>query len=183
MSSVCVCVCCMLYLAHPNEACFCLWGKTLDDTACYWYRQPTHPSIAVINFFIGYPQIRVHSRGVRFASHCASVAACLHPLISRQLLMGHPISSVRGTSGNHEARRKKQRGECLVGLVKWKIIVFFCTHEMFHWLANLLSDFHSKWCCLNVFNYVFKGEIVSLWLSHHIPRLQRLWMALWPRAA
>lgn len=140
----------LLYLARPNEACCCLRGETLDPIACYWYRQPT-PSAAAVNFFTCSPQFRLHLPGVRFTSHCASGAACLHPLIWRQLLMGRPISPVRSTSGNHEARRKKQQGEnALMGLVKWEIIVFFCTHEMFHWLANLLSDFHSKWCALNV---------------------------------
>lgn len=105
-----VCVCRLLYLAQPDEACCCLRGETLDPTACYWYRQPT-PCVAAVNFFTCNPQFRLHSPGVRSTSHCASGAACLHPLIFRQLLMGRPISPVRGTSGNHEARRKKQRGE------------------------------------------------------------------------
>lgn len=108
--SLCVRVCRLLYLAHPDEACCCLQGETLNPIACYWYRQPT-PSVAAIHFFTCYPQFRLHSPGVRSTSHCASGTACLHPLISRQLLMGHPISPVRGTSGNHEAGRKKQRGE------------------------------------------------------------------------
>lgn len=148
--AVCVCVCRLLYLARPNEACCCPRGETLDPIACYWYRQPT-PSAAAVNFFTCSPQFRLRLPGVRINSHCACGAACLHPLISRQLLMCRPISPVRRTSGNHEAKRKKQRGEnALLGLVKWEIIVFFCTHEMFHWLANLLSDFHSKWSSLNV---------------------------------
>lgn len=115
--SLCVCLCCVLYLAQPDEARSRLRGETLDPVARYWCRQPI-PSVAAINFITRSPQFRLHCPGVRFTSHCASGAACLHPLLSRHPLMGRPISPVRGTSGNLEARRKKQRG----GVASWGLL-------------------------------------------------------------
>lgn len=35
---LCVCVCRLLYLAHPNETCCCLRGETFDPIVYYWYR-------------------------------------------------------------------------------------------------------------------------------------------------
>lgn len=61
-----------------------------------------------------------------------------------------------------QSKAEKQRGECLVGLVKWKIIVFFVHMKCF--ISSLICKaiFIQSDVLLMFCNYVFKRKIVSL---------------------
>lgn len=109
-----VCVCRLLYLAHPDEACYCLRGETLNPIACHWYRQLIPSAAALPSTFSRAAHSSGSTRRGWDSPPTVPVELRVYILWYRDgFLMGLPISPVRGTSGNHEARRKKTaRGEC-----------------------------------------------------------------------